>query len=150
MNGTARVSDSVTIQGNQKRLILKETIAGSTFFGIDFVASNATIIASILSNASSGEIRNFVSSGGYFPTFYSNGSERARIATSGNILINTTTDVASSLLTIESTTKGFLPPRMTTTQKNAIATPAAGLVVYDTTLNKLCVYTTTWETITSI
>ena len=57
---------------------------------------------------------------------------------------------ASSLVTINSTTRGFLPPRMTTTQKNAIATPAAGLVVYDTTLAKLCVYTTAWETITSI
>lgn len=57
---------------------------------------------------------------------------------------------ASSILDCQSTTKGFLPPRMTTTQKNAIATPAAGLMVYDTTLNKLCVYTTAWETITSI
>jgi hypothetical protein len=33
---------------------------------------------------------------------------------------------------------------MTTTQKNAIATPAAGLVVYDTTLNQLCTYDGTW------
>ena len=57
---------------------------------------------------------------------------------------------ASAILDITSTTKGFLPPRMTTTQKNAIASPATGLMVYDTTLNKLCVYTTTWETITSI
>jgi hypothetical protein len=57
---------------------------------------------------------------------------------------------ASAILEGNSTTKGFLPPRMTTTQKNAIATPAAGLVVYDTTLNKLCVYTTAWETITSV
>jgi len=57
---------------------------------------------------------------------------------------------ASALVSIESTTKGFLPPRMTTTQKNAISSPAGGLVVYDTTLNKLCLYTTTWETITSI
>ena len=83
--------------------------------------------------------------------FWTNSSERLRIhGTTGNILINTTTDVASSKLTIASTTQGFLPPRMTTTQKNAIATPAAGLVVYDTTLNKLCLYTTTWETITSL
>jgi hypothetical protein len=67
-----------------------------------------------------------------------------------NLLIGTTTDVASSKLTINSTTQGFLPPRMTTTEKNAISSPAAGLVVYDTTLNKLCVYTTAWETITSI
>jgi hypothetical protein len=60
------------------------------------------------------------------------------------------TDVNSkAVLELASTTKGFLPPRMTTTQKNAIATPPAGLVVYDTDLNKLCLYTTAWETITS-
>ena len=58
---------------------------------------------------------------------------------------------ASAVLQADSTTKGFLPPRMTTTQKNAIASPAAGLVVYDTTLNKLCVRTASaWETITSV
>ncbi len=34
---------------------------------------------------------------------------------------------------LTSTTKGFLPPRMTTTQKNAIASPATGLQVYDST-----------------
>jgi len=56
----------------------------------------------------------------------------------------------SAIAEIVSTTKGFLPPRMDTTQKNAIVTPAAGLIVYDTTLNKLCVYTTGWETITSL
>ena len=65
---------------------------------------------------------------------------------SGNVLINTTTDVASSKLTIESTTQGFLPPRMTTTQRNAIASPAAGLVVYDNTDNKHYGYNgTTWN-----
>jgi len=54
--------------------------------------------------------------------------------------------VASALLEMVSTTKGFLPPRMTTTQKNAIATPASGLVVYDTTTNKLCCYNgSTWN-----
>jgi len=58
---------------------------------------------------------------------------------------------SSSMLQVDSTTQGFLPPRMTTTQKNAIGTPARGLVVFDTTLVKLCVYNgTTWETITSV
>jgi hypothetical protein len=33
-----------------------------------------------------------------------------------------------------------LPPVMTTTQKNAIASPATGLVVMDITTLKLCVY----------
>lgn len=61
-----------------------------------------------------------------------------------------TSDIATAILQVNSTTKGFLPPRMTTAQKNAIVSPAVGLVVYDTTLNKLCVYTTAWETITSL
>ena len=59
---------------------------------------------------------------------------------------NNATAFASSVLTAESTTQGFLPPRMTTTQKNAIASPAAGLVVYDNTDNKHYGYNgTTWN-----
>jgi len=53
---------------------------------------------------------------------------------------------ASAILQVDSTTKGFLPPRMTTTQKNAIATPASGLIVYDETTNKLACYNgTSWN-----
>jgi len=52
---------------------------------------------------------------------------------------------SSAQLDISSSTKGFLPPRMTTTQKNAIASPAAGLQVYDTTLNQMSYYNgTSW------
>lgn len=46
-----------------------------------------------------------------------------------------TTIGASTILELSSTTSGFLQPQMTTTQRNAIASPAAGLEVYDTTLN---------------
>jgi hypothetical protein len=42
---------------------------------------------------------------------------------------------ASAIFEAESTTKGLLIPRMTTIQRDAIATPAAGLMVYDTTEN---------------
>ena len=38
----------------------------------------------------------------------------------------------SSALEVESTTKGFLPPRMTSVQMNAIVSPATGLMVYCT------------------
>jgi len=56
----------------------------------------------------------------------------------------------SAILDVSSTTKGVLLPRMTTTEKNAISSPATGLIVYDTTLNKLCVYTgAAWQTVTS-
>lgn len=47
---------------------------------------------------------------------------------------------ASAILEIVSTTKGFLMPRMTRAQREAIASPAQGLKVYDTTLNTECVY----------
>jgi hypothetical protein len=67
--------------------------------------------------------------------------DRLGIGASGGITIN-----ASAQAQIDSTTRGFLPPRMTTTQKNAIASPAAGLVVYDSTTNKLCCYNgSTWN-----
>lgn len=72
------------------------------------------------------------------------------IAAKGEFYFGSGTVSASAAIQADSTTQGFLPPRMTTVQKNAIVTPAAGLMVYDTTLAKLCVYTTAWETITSV
>lgn len=54
----------------------------------------------------------------------------------------------SAILQCNTTTQGFLPPRVTTVQKNAIATPAAGLMVYDTNLARPCFYNgTTWTTL---
>ena len=43
---------------------------------------------------------------------------------------------ASAAFEIDSTTQGFLPPRMTTTQRNAISSPATGLQIYNTTTNQ--------------
>lgn len=57
---------------------------------------------------------------------------------------------ANAALDVQSTTKAFMPPRMTTTEKGNIASPTAGMVVYDSTLSKLCVYTgAAWQTVTS-
>jgi Chaperone of endosialidase/Head domain of trimeric autotransporter adhesin len=39
---------------------------------------------------------------------------------------------ASAMLDVSSTNKGLLPPRMSTAQRNAIASPADGLLVFDT------------------
>jgi hypothetical protein len=39
---------------------------------------------------------------------------------------------SKAVLDLKSTTKGMLPPRMTTAQRNAIASPPTGLMVYDT------------------
>jgi len=59
-------------------------------------------------------------------------SNRALITSAGSgIAMNT-----SAMLQVDSTSQGFLPPRMTTTQMNAISGAAAGLIVYDSTVNK--------------
>jgi hypothetical protein len=51
---------------------------------------------------------------------------------SQNIGIGTNQPHPSALLDIQSTNKGLLIPRVTSTQRNNIATPAAGLLVFDT------------------
>lgn len=56
---------------------------------------------------------------------------------------------SKALIDLQSTTKGFLPPRMTTTQRDAITSVPEGLVVYNTTTHKLNVFTTAWEAVTS-
>ena len=69
--------------------------------------------------------------------------ERMRIkntAGTGNVAIGTATPSTSAKLDITSTTQGFLPPRMTTTEKDLISSPAAGLMVYDITLNQISYY----------
>ena len=50
----------------------------------------------------------------------------------GNIGIGTVAPNASAALEVNSTTKGFLLPSMTQAQRNAIATPATGLLIYQT------------------
>jgi hypothetical protein len=51
--------------------------------------------------------------------------------------IGTNTPDNSSMLQVESTEKGFLLPRMTSTQRSSIAIPASGLQVYDTNTNSI-------------
>lgn len=59
--------------------------------------------------------------------------------------IGTATPAATAQLDVSSTTKGFLPPRMDSTQRNAIISPVAGLIIYNTTLKSVQVYNgTAW------
>ena len=53
-----------------------------------------------------------------------------------NVGIGTTSPDASALLELQSTNSGFLPPRMTTTQRDAIASPATGLYIWNTTIGR--------------
>jgi hypothetical protein len=54
------------------------------------------------------------------------------VAAYSQVGIGTNTPHTSAQLELSSTTRGFLPPRMTQTQRNAIPSPVAGLIVYCT------------------
>jgi len=54
-----------------------------------------------------------------------------------NVGIGTSSPNAAALLDVTSTTAGFLPPRMTTAQRDAIGSPPNGLMLYNTTTDKL-------------
>lgn len=83
-------------------------------------------------------------------TTYWNGSQW--VVNSSNIFnngaevgIGTVSPNTSAKVDIESTTQGFLLPRMTSTQRNAIASPALGLQIFNITTNCLNFYSgTTW------
>lgn len=125
---------------------------------IGFIGSDGT------SNVSLGAITSFVD--GYngatvstgnvptaisFTTGVSSGLARMIITSAGNIGMGTLSPSISAALEVSSVTQGVRFPVMTTTQKNAIGSPVSGLVVFDTTLAKLCVYSgSAWQTITSI
>jgi hypothetical protein len=64
------------------------------------------------------------------------------VFTTGSVGIGIDPPNATAALDLTSTTQGLLAPRMTTTQRLAIASPANGLIVYDTVLKSLEVYDT--------
>jgi len=72
--------------------------------------------------------------------------------TTGKVGIGTSTPAASAVLDVASTTKGFLPPRMISTYRDAIASPSAGLIIWCNncgTTGELQVYNgTAWTNMT--
>jgi uncharacterized protein (TIGR02145 family) len=55
---------------------------------------------------------------------------------------------ASALLDVNSSSKGFLPPRLTTVQRDAIVSPATGLLIFNSSSNSLQFYNgITWVSV---
>lgn len=154
VNGTARVSGTTTITpaaltGTAATSALDiaqtwNTTGTPIALKVNITDTASASLSDLISLQVGGSARFRVLKSGYF--VHNTGGEIG-----GAVVVGSSSISASAQLEVTSVTRGFLPPRMTTTQKNAIATPAAGLVVYDTTLGKLCVRTAAaWETITSI
>jgi len=121
-------------------------------FGFNFRESGGVFTQDIFQNILYDNTTNNVVTGFEWYTHQtqagSNPSVFAMALRGKTLSIGTNTPNASAVLQADSTTQGFLPPRMTTTQKNAIASPATGLQVYDTTLNQMSYYNgTTWTNI---
>ncbi|HNS17016.1 MAG TPA: tail fiber domain-containing protein [Bacteroidales bacterium] len=55
------------------------------------------------------------------------------VSSSDNVGMGTSTPNPSARLDVSSTNKGFLPPRLTTAERNSIVSPAAGLMIYNLT-----------------
>jgi hypothetical protein len=158
-NGTAFSSDATNLffDDTNNRLGVGTNVPTSTI-QIKGSGSTSATTSLLVQNSASTTLLSVTDSGNLstttsnFSSVLTNDTNSFQV-TGSNASMRVGTSVstaASAILQADSTTKGFLPPRMTTTQKNAIASPAAGLMVYDTTLNKLCVRTASaWETITS-
>jgi hypothetical protein len=165
LNKTGNVGINTTTDAGYKLDVNGDTRlgSGSTTGTVEVRGSNIVIfrVNDVLNNNNIGIYKNATSgylfesssanqlSYGYASNYWMswrNSTKSIAIASTGS----EPTPSATAIFDLQSTTKGFLPPRMTTTQKNAIASPATGLVLFDTTLNKLCVYTTAWETVTSL
>jgi hypothetical protein len=84
-----------------------------------------------------------------FASSYAHGALRTHSANVFNNPVSigdSATAVTSSMLDIKSTTKGVLWPRMTSTQRAAISSPATGLLVWDSTLLEPCQYSgSAWQ-----
>lgn len=99
---------------------------------------NASFAGLQITSASMNLISSKLGSGSFLPiNIVTNGSTMGQFTTSGALLLGTTTDDASAILNLTSTSKGVLFPRMTTTQRDAISSPTNGLVLYNSTTNKL-------------
>jgi len=127
--------------GTEKLRVNGETFIGSSSAKTQITGNGVFIDAGGTTNANNFSVENDVD-GKYFVVTSSGGD--------GRVGINNSSPDITSLLDLTNTTKGLLIPRMTTTQKNAISSPADWLMVIDITLGKICFYNgSAWETVTS-
>jgi hypothetical protein len=106
--------------------------------GIEINSANAKI------TGTSSQTLVFSKLGDYYASLTSTSSNRG-LMLYDDLPASPKTIDASAILELDSTTRGFLPPRMTTAQMNNIATPATGLMIYDITTNQWMGYNgTSW------
>ena len=94
--GTTSPAVKLDVLGGNARVALSSG-SSTTLRGYE-IATATTVVGSLRSNADSGELRLEAGFSGYggISTFYTNGSERARIDSSGNLLVGSTSVVTTN------------------------------------------------------
>jgi len=117
-------------------LLIYQTNAIPGFYyysGSAWIAVASTTSWSLTGNSTTNPATNFVGTADAKPLiFKTNMAEAMRILSTGNIGIGNPAPAASALLDVKSTTRGILIPRMTMAQRDAIISPVAGLLIYQT------------------
>jgi uncharacterized protein (TIGR02145 family) len=98
--------------------------------GIDFSKNIITGVLPINNGGTGSSSVNFVD-------FTSNQTVGGDKKFTNTISVGTATPELTAIVDINSTSKGFLPPRMTTAQRDAIVNPAIGLTIFNTETNCL-------------
>lgn len=122
--------------------------AGSAAWATPSVAANAITGILPIANGGTGSNNGSISgtsalsftAGGTNQNIELNPSGSGKLVLNGNVGIGTANPVANAALDITSTTQMFYPPRMTSTQRDAIANPTSGGVIYNTSLKRLQVF----------
>jgi len=99
-----------------------------------FVQEDTTIGSQNIAFGQNGDLSLATSGPGSTPL------DRIYIQASGNVGINTSTPDSSAQFEVNSTTKGFLPPRMTANEIAAIVNPVEGLMAYNTDTHRPVYY----------
>ena len=111
VTGTTQLNDVLNVTGNTG-LAANLTVTGTTVLNSLGITNDLNLSGNLIVNGTT-QLNNTLN-------------------VTGQLGIGTTTPQPSSILDVSSTTKGLLVPRMTEIQKNAISTPAEGLLLYQT------------------
>ena len=141
-NGRIVISDTATVTGSNATSLLDLSQTWNTSgtpIGIKLNITDTTsaTLSDLISLQVGGSPRFRVLKSGFF--VHNTGGEIG-----GNLVVGGSTIDASSQLEIRSTTRGFLIPRMTTTQRDAILTPTTGLQIFNSTEGYTEYYDSFW------
>ena len=140
-SGSTSATTSLLVQNSAGTETLSVNDAGNLYVRSSIVFLNNTNFNIITSNFGGVTFDN--DGVGSVRCSFTNG----RFSTNDKVGFGNYNNYASAQVSIDSTTRGFLPPRMTTAQKNLIATPTIGLQIFDTDLNRPCFYNGAWVTL---